>query len=137
MTPYVAMKSLIIDGFSRVMSIRQGSADAAKFIKWERRLMEQHPEDRFLYMKILKHEGHNLMVPQAFPNLFRAATAFKRKREGTFKYYRTMKELKAEVTKQEVEDALQEPPFKKAKMTQLDYGSLKVVYGMTSTEIDF
>nr|KAF6392742.1 hypothetical protein mPipKuh1_007918 [Pipistrellus kuhlii] len=48
----------------------------------------------------------------------------------------TTKELKAEVTEQEVEDALQEPPFKKAKMTQLDYGSLKVVYGMTSTEID-
>lgn len=102
------------------MTIRQVTVDAVWFIKPERQLIEQHPEKKFQYLKILKLEGHNLLTPQSFPNLFRAALLFKRKREGPCKDYRTTKELNAEVSEQEIEEALQEPPFKKIKLAQVD-----------------
>lgn len=101
--------------------IRQVTADAVRFVKLEKKLTEQHTEKKFQYLKILKLEGHKLLTLQSFPNLFRAALLFKRKREETFKEYRTTKELNAEVSKQEIEEALQVPPFKKIKLAQLDY----------------
>lgn len=120
MTPYTIIRSLISDGFSRVMMIRQVTADAVRFVKLEKKLIEQHTE-KFQYWKILKLEGHHLLTRQSFPNLFRAALLFKRKHGATFKDYRTTRELNAEVSEQEIEEALQEPPFKKIKLAQLDY----------------
>lgn len=131
MTPYTTIRSLINDGFSRVMMIRQITVDAVRFVKLEK-LIQQHTEKKFQYLKILKLEGHNLLTQQSFPHLFRTALLFKRKCEGTFKDYRTTRELNGEVSEQEIEEALQEPPFKKIKLAQLDHEGLKTIYGMSN-----
>lgn len=44
MTPYTITRSPINDGFSRVMMIRQVTADAVRFVKLEKKLTEQHRE---------------------------------------------------------------------------------------------
>lgn len=117
------------------MMIQQVTAVAVRFVKLEK-LIQQHTEKLFQYLKILKLEGHYLLTPQLFPHLFRAALLFKRKRKRTFKDYRTTRELNAEVSEQEIEEALQEPPFKKIKLAQLDHEGLKTIYGMSNADID-
>lgn len=79
MTPYTIIRSLINVGFSRVMMIRQVTAGAVRFVKLEK-LIQQHTEKKFQYLKILQLEGHNLLTPQSVPHLFRAAVVQKKMR---------------------------------------------------------
>lgn len=69
--------------------------------------MEKHTKEKFPYLKILRLEGHERIVPQAFPNLFKAATLWKRKGDGTFREYRITKDLQSDVSDQDLEEAYQ------------------------------
>lgn len=107
MTPYVVMKALINDGIGHVMTLQSVADAAAKLVTVERELMEKHTKEKFPYLKILRLEGHERIVPQAFPNLFKVATLWKRKGDGTFREYRITKDLQSDVSDQDLEEAYQ------------------------------
>lgn len=119
-TPYVVMKALINDGIGHVMTLRAVADDAAELVTIERELMEKHTK-KFPYLKILRLEGHECIVPQAFPNRFKAATIWKRKRDGTFREHRITKELQSDVSDQDLEEALSMPPLKKRGASNVSY----------------
>ncbi|KAK1343062.1 hypothetical protein QTO34_015834 [Cnephaeus nilssonii] len=136
MTPYEVMKALINDGIGHVMTLRSVADDAAKLVTVERELMKKHTKEKFPYLKILRLEGHERIVPQDFPNLFKAATLWKRKRDGTFREYQITKDLQSEVSEQDLEEALLMPPLKRKGASNVSYDSLRIVYGISAEEID-
>lgn len=60
---YVVMKALINDGIGHVMTLRSVADDDAKLVTVERELMEKNTKERFPYLKILRLEGHEYIVP--------------------------------------------------------------------------
>lgn len=132
----MVMKSLINEGVNHITVMRPVSEDAAKLVATEKEPFDQHSRERFPYLKILRLEGHERITPQAFPNLFQAATMWKRKCEGTFRDYRITKELQADMSEQDVEEVMMLPPIKKRGISNINYDSLKAVYGLGSEEVN-
>lgn len=127
------MKALTAEGLSETMLLPLTALEATELSR------EGTARDvlcaKFPCLKVLTLKHHDLISPVRYPNLFRAATARKRRLDGTFKGYRSTKDPRAVLTDKEIEDAAAEPPFRSGDLRQRGYPSLQRLYGVSASDL--
>lgn len=128
MTPYLTMKALFGDGYTKGTTL-PGGDEIGAFIDAEKMLKERHGETMFPFCKVLRLQD-TALVPVHFPNLCKVANTRKRKLDGTFRNYRS-----TNLTDKEVEHAISYPPMKKRMMSSRDITGIKKSIPLSDEEI--
>lgn len=69
MTSYLTIKSFLHEGFTHASMLPGVGAEVRAFLKAEKKLRDQHGDDKFPYLKCLRLPNYEKMAPVNYPNL--------------------------------------------------------------------